>query len=130
MDLRIVTVRVLNSYKVPGNFILRSLGTFILEEERRCCIMRIDAYNQISQIYNTQTIARTNKSQTRSGLSDQVSISQTGRDYQVAKAAVSEASDIREDKVAQLKNLIDTGSYKVDEGDFASKLLASYGAAM
>jgi negative regulator of flagellin synthesis FlgM len=92
--------------------------------------MRIDAYNQISQIYNTQTIARTNKSQTRSGLSDQVSISQTGRDYQVAKAAVSEASDIREDKVAQLKNLIDTGSYKVDEGDFASKLLASYGAAM
>jgi negative regulator of flagellin synthesis FlgM len=58
-----------------------------------------------------------------------VSISQTGRDYQIAKNAVSEASDVREDKVAQLKAMIDSGSYKVDEGDFASKLLASYGAA-
>jgi negative regulator of flagellin synthesis FlgM len=92
--------------------------------------MRIDAYNQISQIYNTQTVSKVGRTQTRSGLSDQVSISQTGRDYQIAKNAVSEASDVREDKVAQLKAMIDSGSYKVDEGDFASKLLASYGAAM
>jgi negative regulator of flagellin synthesis FlgM len=92
--------------------------------------MRIDAYNQISQIYNTQTVSKVGKTQKTSRVSDQVSISQTGRDYQIAKNAVSEASDVREDKVAQLKAMIDSGSYKVDEGDFASKLLASYGAAM
>jgi negative regulator of flagellin synthesis FlgM len=88
--------------------------------------MRIDPYNQISQIYNTQNITKTAKTQSDRRLSDQVSISQTGRDYQIAKTAVSEASDIREDKVAQLKALVDSGEYKVDEGDFASKLLASY----
>lgn len=92
--------------------------------------MRIDAYNQISQIYNTQTVAKTNKAQPGRGLSDQVSISQIGRDYQIAKNAVSEASDIREDKVAQLKAMVDSGSYKVDEGDFASKLLAQYNTAL
>jgi negative regulator of flagellin synthesis FlgM len=90
--------------------------------------MRIDPYNQISQIYNTQNITKTSKTQSGRNLSDQVSISQTGHDYQIAKAAVSEASDIREDKVAQLKAQIDSGEYKVDEGDFASKLLAAYGS--
>jgi negative regulator of flagellin synthesis FlgM len=57
---------------------------------------------------------------------DQVSISQAGRDYQVAKTAVSQASDIREDKVAQLKSMIDAGTYSVEPGDFASKLLEKY----
>ena len=90
--------------------------------------MRIDAYNQISQIYNTQTIAKTTKAQATYSMSDQVSISQIGRDYQIAKNAVSQASDIREDKVAQLKAMVDSGNYKVDEGDFASKLLAHYNA--
>jgi negative regulator of flagellin synthesis FlgM len=90
--------------------------------------MRIDPYNQISQIYNTQNITKTTRTQSERNVSDQVSISRTGRDYQIAKAAVSEASDIREDKVAQLKALVDSGEYKVDEGDFASKLLANYGA--
>ncbi len=92
--------------------------------------MRIDAYNQISQIYNSQTIAKTNRTQTSAGRMDQVSISQAGRDYQIAKNAVSEASDVREDKVAQLKAMIDNGTYKVDEGDFASKLLAQYSAVL
>ena len=46
--------------------------------------------------------------------------------YQVAKTAVSQASDIREDKVAQLKSMIDAGTYSVEPGDFASKLLEKY----
>ena len=92
--------------------------------------MRIDAYNQISQIYNTQTMAKTNRTQMSTSRMDQVSISQVGRDYQIAKNAVSEASDVREDKVAQLKAMVDNGTYKVDEGDFASKLLAKYNASL
>lgn len=41
----------------------------------------------------------------------------------IAKKAVSEASDIREDKVALLKNMVDSGQYEVSGDDFASKLL-------
>jgi negative regulator of flagellin synthesis FlgM len=50
-----------------------------------------------------------------------------GRDYQIAKNAVSEASDIREDKVAQLKDMVESGTYQVSADDFASKLLENYG---
>ena len=68
------------------------------------------------------------QAQAAAGPRDQVSISQAGRDYQVAKSAVSEASDIREDKVSQLKSMIDAGTYSVEPGDFASKLLEKYNA--
>lgn len=92
--------------------------------------MRIDAYNKISQIYGVQNNAKTQKAQVNSWGSDQLSISQAGRDYQVAKNAVSEASDIREDKVAQLKTRVESGTYAVDPGDFASRLLERYNATL
>ena len=90
--------------------------------------MRIDAYNQIAQVYGVQNTMKTAKTQNASGPRDQVSISQAGRDYQVAKSAVSEASDIREDIVAQMKEKVTQGSYNVDTEDFASKLLSKYNA--
>ncbi len=93
--------------------------------------MRIDAYNQIASIYGVQSTAKTTKAKATTAMgTDQVSISQAGRDFQVAKTAVSEASDIREDKVAQLKSMIADGTYQVEEGDFASKLLAKYNAIL
>ena len=39
---------------------------------------------------------------------------------------MSNASDIREDKVAPLKASIAQGTYNVDNGDFASKLIEKY----
>jgi negative regulator of flagellin synthesis FlgM len=92
--------------------------------------MRIDAYNQISQIYGVQSNVKTFKTQSGSGLSDQLSISQTARDYQIAKKAVSEASDVRADRVAQLKAQVEAGTYSVDPGVFASSLLEKYSAAL
>ena len=55
--------------------------------------------------------------------SDEVSISQSGRDYHVAKKAVAEASDVREDRIAKIKARIDAGTYSVNPEDFANKLL-------
>ena len=85
--------------------------------------MRIEAYNQIASIYKT---SKTGKVQQPYGVStgrDEVQISQLGRDYQIAKQAVAEASDIREDKVAELKAKVNSGNYFVDTADFAKKLL-------
>ena len=53
-------------------------------------------------------------------------ISSFGRDYQVATKAVAEASDVREDKVAEMKTKLESNNYQVDTGDFASKLLEKY----
>ena len=88
--------------------------------------MHIDAYNQVAQLYGIQKNLKTQKAQNAAGPRDQVSISQAGRDYQVAKSAVSEASDIREDKVAEMKSKYESNDYQVDTGDFASKLLEKY----
>ena len=88
--------------------------------------MRIETYNQVAQIYKTSQTAVAKKTSSISKGRDEVQISQTGRDYQIAKQAVAEASDIREDRVAQLKAKVDSGNYEVNSGDFASKLLEKY----
>lgn len=92
--------------------------------------MRIDAYNQISQLYKTGKSTKTNAASGTSLGRDEVQISQTAKDYQIAKQAVAGASDVREDKVAQLKASIESGNYNVDADSFASKLLEKYNATM
>ena len=61
--------------------------------------MRIDAYNQIAQVYKTTSAAKLQKTENARHGRDEVQISSFGRDYQIAKQAVTEAADIREDKV-------------------------------
>ena len=91
--------------------------------------MRIDAYNQIAKIYKTNKTGKVTNASSVAAARDEVQISSFGRDYQIAKQAVQEASDIRADKVAELKAKVNAGSYQVDNGDFASKLLAKYKSA-
>ena len=76
--------------------------------------MRIDAYMQVSQIYQankTKNAPKTGKAGSR----DSLEISSFGNAYQVAKQAASQASDVREDKVA-------AGTYSVSIEDVADKM--------
>ena len=88
--------------------------------------MRIDAYNQIAAVYNTTKTNKTTSAGKVASARDEVFISSAGRDYTLAKQAVAEASDIREDKVAEMKTKLESNDYQVDTGDFASKLLEKY----
>lgn len=88
--------------------------------------MRIDAYNQVSQIYQTMGTKKTNNTQKASG-KDQVTISRTGAAYQLAQQAVKSVPDVREELVADLKQRIDAGTYDVSGEAFADKLLKRYG---
>ena len=90
--------------------------------------MRIEAYNQVAQLYNKNKTVKTQKADVTSATRDEVQISSFGRDYQIAKQAVAEASDIREDRVAQLKESVNSGNYNVDVNDFANRLLQKYNA--
>lgn len=91
--------------------------------------MRIDAYNQISQIYQTTERRTVGKKNSVYG-SDKVEISQFGKDYQIAKQAVAAAPDVRADKVADIKAKINAGSYEVSSEDFAAKLAEKYGTTL
>ena len=90
--------------------------------------MRIDAYNQVAQLYGVQKslIAPNGKAKNAGMGNDQLSISQTGHDFHAVKGAVAEASDVREDKVARIKAMVDAGTYSVDPEEFANKLLNKY----
>lgn len=88
--------------------------------------MRIEAYNQVAQIYKANKIAETAKMAKTGASRDEVQISSFGRDYQIAKQAVADASDIREDKVAEVAAKVNSNHYDVSIDDFADKLLAKY----
>lgn len=87
--------------------------------------MRIEAYNQIAGLYKT---SKTTKTYNNYGVisKDEVQISQTGRDFQIAKQAVAQSTNVREDRVAQLKAKIESGEYQISADDFASKLMDRY----
>lgn len=92
--------------------------------------MRVEAYNQVAQIYKTSKSAGASKTTKTESSRDEVQISSFGRDYQIAKQAVAEASDIREDKVAEVSAKVNSGSYDVSTDAFADKLLERYRSFM
>ncbi|HKM35164.1 MAG TPA: flagellar biosynthesis anti-sigma factor FlgM [Lachnospiraceae bacterium] len=84
--------------------------------------MRIEAYNQVQQLYNTKKPGQVKKT-TNTSFSDQLQISSVGKDIQIAKTAVTACPDVREDVTAPIKASIATGTYEVSASSFADKLL-------
>lgn len=87
--------------------------------------MRIDAFNKVSQLYKTNDVKSTAKSKGAS-FSDTLEISQTGKDYQVAKQIIGRTPDIRETKVNEIKQRMEAGNYHVNIQDVADKLVDKY----
>ncbi|MCM1133973.1 MAG: flagellar biosynthesis anti-sigma factor FlgM [Clostridium sp.] len=87
--------------------------------------MRIEAYTQVQQVYDTK---KTAKSRAKGGVSasDQLQISSFGKDIQTAKQAVAASSDIREDVTASIKAKIQSGNYEVSTESFADRLMQKY----
>ncbi|MCR5685398.1 MAG: flagellar biosynthesis anti-sigma factor FlgM [Lachnospiraceae bacterium] len=87
--------------------------------------MRIDAMNQVSQLYQQTGTKRVAKTASTS-VSDKLELSQLGRDMQVAKAAVKASPDVRADRVAELKAQVANGTYSVSDDDLAAKLAGAF----
>ena len=82
--------------------------------------MRIDAYNQISQMYQS-TKVKPVKGVKKAANTDVFEVSQAGKDYQTATQAVKEVADIREDKVNKIKEALESGKIiiaNVQGGEF------------
>ena len=87
--------------------------------------MRIDAMSEISQLYQvSSTRKKTEKSS--SYTKDSVKISGFGRELQIAKQAVAQAEDVREDRVQELKAQMANGTYNVPMSALADKLLNGF----
>ena len=88
--------------------------------------MRIDAYSAIGQTYAP---TRSQGIKTTSAVpaygQDQLQISSIGKEFQIAKQAVSGASDVRSDLVAQMKQKY-SGDFDANPADFADVLLSKF----
>lgn len=87
--------------------------------------MRIDAYNKVSQMYQANKVHAI-ESTKKTGKTDKLEISQTGKDYQTVKQAVSSVEEVRMDKVEELKKKIASGTYDVSMNEVADKLLDNF----
>ena len=84
--------------------------------------MRVEAYNQVQQLYQTKKVNKTRQAGSASR-SDQLQFSSLGKDIRAAQKAVAGAPAIREELTASIKARVQNGTYKVDNGSFADKLL-------
>lgn len=87
--------------------------------------MRIEAYNQVQQVYKTKKVSQAQKADSVSR-ADQLQISSFGKDIQTAKAALAGTPDIREQVTAPIRARVQDGTYGVDNASFAEKLLQKY----
>jgi len=87
--------------------------------------MRVDAYNKIAQLYQTSKVQSTTKVK---GVDkkDQVEISSVGKDFQIAKQALNKISDVRADKVNDIKNRMEAGTYNINAEEVANKLVERF----
>lgn len=90
--------------------------------------MRIEAYTQFQQVYNTRKTNRSTASDSVGAAKEQLQISSKGKDLQTVKAALDTVPDIRGDLTESVKSKIQNGTYNVDNSSFAAKLLERYNA--
>ena len=91
--------------------------------------MRIDAFNRVQQLYGKTSTTNLKKEKTRN-FSDQLEISNMGKDIQVAKQAVKNSPDVREDVVASIKERLSAGTYQVNTDEIADKLFERYNSVV
>lgn len=78
-----------------------------------------------TQQYPPKNTLKTNK-KTVSNFSDKLLISSMGKDYNIARTALSSAPDIREDLIYSIKERIKNGTYEVSGEAFAEKILDNF----
>ena len=84
--------------------------------------IRVDAYvNQVHE--KKQADQAADRAKESAIKTDTVVISDAAKRIQEARAKLDEIPDVREDKVAELKNQIQNGTYQIDADKAAEKLL-------
>jgi negative regulator of flagellin synthesis FlgM len=81
---------------------------------------------KVSGIYDTnKSVKRAEGSGSIASKKDVVSISGPAKDYQTVIKALKDVPDIRTDKVDELSDKYDAGSYDINGNDTADKILKS-----
>ncbi len=75
------------------------------------------------EIYNTQKSRQSRVGEKENSRKDQLSLSEEAQAFQAGMKAVKDSPDVRMAKVEELKALMESGRYKVNSYDIASKIV-------
>ena len=88
--------------------------------------MKIDAYNKVAQLYQANNKTAKVKETKLKTEKDKLEISRMGQDINIAKNAVAEVSDIREDRIEEVKKKMSEGAYEMSNAEIADKLVEKF----
>ena len=83
-----------------------------------------DLYGKVNDLNKKEQIGKSSETESTSGRRDKISLSGMAQEINELKKIIHNLPDIRTDKVEQLKQAIDTGSYHIDSYKVAEKMLA------
>ena len=84
--------------------------------------VNIESY--VNQVQDKDKVdAASEQQQQQQTKADTVALSNAAKDIQEAQKQLEAIPDVREDKVAQLKEQIENGTYEIDEEKIADKML-------
>ncbi|MCL2564835.1 MAG: flagellar biosynthesis anti-sigma factor FlgM [Defluviitaleaceae bacterium] len=87
---------------------------------------RIDGVRPTFEVHKTDKTGAVSRLSRTSGKKDNVALSSQGRDYQMALRALKEVPDIRENRVNEVLDKIESGSFDLSSKDIASKMLSLF----
>lgn len=88
--------------------------------------MKLDRLNGASSVQKVMKAYNTNATKNIQKVSlkeDKIEISQKGKDYQIAMEALKNLPEVREDKVNELMNQIQNGTYNIDKDKLANAIV-------
>jgi negative regulator of flagellin synthesis FlgM len=81
-----------------------------------------DVYN-VSKVYSSQNhVGAVNQVNPVKSKKDVISISDNGKDYQVVSKALKDIPDVRQNRVDELKEVYQSGTYNVSGQEIVEKL--------
>ena len=81
---------------------------------------------KVNEVYKTSKVNAPEQVSKVKSKKDVISISNIGKDYQVALKAVKDVPDIRAEKVDAIKQQFISGTYNVNGQDIADSIVKSY----
>ena len=84
-------------------------------------LVNIDAY--VNQVHQPNRADRDEQSGKAAAKSDTVEISESAKRIQEAKSELEKIPETRADRIAELKNQIESGTYQVDAEKVADKMI-------
>ncbi len=86
-------------------------------------INNISQINQVQKVMKAYGNNKTEKVQKAALKEDQIDISQKGKDFQIAMEAYKNLPEVREEKINELREQINSGTYKVDKEKLAKAMV-------